>query len=41
MKNMIACLLVILPFVQLKAQREYLPTAYDLKKFHTTKTYTR
>ncbi len=39
MKNMIACLLVILPLVQLKAQREYLPTSYDLKKFQTTKTY--
>ena len=38
-KNMIVCLLVMLPLVQLEAQREYLPTAGDLTRFHTTKTY--
>lgn len=39
MKKIIACLLVILPLVQIYAQREYLPTEEDLNKFHTTKTY--
>lgn len=29
----------MLPLVQLEAQREYLPTAEDLTRFHTTKTY--
>lgn len=39
MKNIIACLLVILPLVQLEAQREYLPTSDDLNKLQKTKTY--
>lgn len=39
MKQIIACLLVMLPLLQLKAQREYLPTSEDLNKFKTTKTY--
>ena len=39
MKQIIACLLVLLPLSQLLAQREYLPTAEDLTRFHTTKTY--
>ncbi len=39
MKQIIACLLVMLPLLQLKAQREYLPTSGDLNKFKTTKTY--
>lgn len=38
-KNMIVCLLVMVPLVQLEAQREYLPTAEDLTRFFTTKTY--
>jgi hypothetical protein len=32
-------LLVLIPFVQLQAQREYLPTQEDLDHFQTTKTY--
>lgn len=39
MKQLIACLLVMMPLLQLKAQREYLPTAEDLNRFFTTKTY--
>jgi len=39
MKQIIACLLVLLPLSQLMAQREYLPTAEDLTRFHTTTTY--
>ncbi len=39
MKQVIAFLLVLLPLSQLMAQREYLPTAEDLTRFHTTKTY--
>lgn len=38
-KKIFACLLVLLPLVQLTAQREYLPTAEDLNRFHKTKTY--
>jgi len=38
-KNILVCLLLMLPLVQLEAQREYLPTAEDLTRFHTTKTY--
>lgn len=39
MKQVLAFLLVLLPLSQLMAQREYLPTAEDLTRFHTTKTY--
>ena len=39
MKNLMACLLVLIPLVQLKAQREYLATPEDLTRFHNTKTY--
>jgi hypothetical protein len=39
MKQFFACLLVMLPLVQLVAQREYLPTPEDLNKFQNTKTY--
>lgn len=39
MKQVITCLLVLLPLSQLMAQREYLPTAEDLTKFHSTTTY--
>lgn len=39
MKQVIAFLLVLLPLSQLMAQREYLPTAEDLTRFHTTTTY--
>ena len=39
MKKYAAFLLVVIPFLQLRAQREYLPTAYDLNHFHKTKTY--
>jgi len=39
MKKYAALLLVVIPFLQLRAQREYLPTAYDLNHFHKTKTY--
>ncbi len=39
MKKFIAFLLVIITFVHLQAQREYLPTKADLDHFHTTKTY--
>lgn len=38
-RQLIACLLVMIPLLQLKAQREYLPTAEDLTRFHSTKTY--
>ncbi len=38
-KKIIACLLVLLPLLQLRAQREYLPTPEDLTRFHKTKTY--
>jgi len=39
MKKLIACLLLIVPFVHLQAQREYLPTPEDLTRFHATTTY--
>jgi len=39
MKKLYAFLLVIISFVHLQAQREYLPTKADLDHFHTTKTY--
>jgi hypothetical protein len=39
MKKYYALLLLLIPFIQLQAQREYLPTAEDLEHFHTTKTY--
>ena len=39
MKQVIAFLFVLLPLSQVMAQREYLPTAEDLTRFHTTKTY--
>ncbi len=39
MKKIIACLLVVIPLVQLEAQREYLATPEDLARFHKTKTY--
>lgn len=39
MKKLYTFLLVIIPFVHLQAQREYLPTEDDLKHFYTTKTY--
>lgn len=38
-KNILACLLLLLPLLQLKAQREYLATPEDLTRFHATKTY--
>lgn len=39
MKNYFALLLVMIPFIHMQAQREYLPTQEDLDHFHTTKTY--
>jgi hypothetical protein len=39
MKKLYAFLLVIISFVHLQAQREYLPTKADLDHFYTTKTY--
>ena len=39
MKHILALLIVLFSFVQINAQREYLPTAEDLDHFHTTKTY--
>lgn len=39
MKKIFAFLLVIITFVHLQAQREYLPTETDLEHFYTTKTY--
>jgi hypothetical protein len=39
MKTYYALLLLLIPFIQLQAQREYLPTQEDLAHFHTTKTY--
>jgi len=39
MKKLFAFLLVIISFIHLQAQREYLPTKADLDHFHTTKTY--
>ena len=39
MKKYYALLLLLIPFIQLQAQREYLPTAEDLEHFHTTRTY--
>jgi hypothetical protein len=39
MKKNFALLLVMIPFIYLQAQREYLPTQEDLKHFHKTKTY--
>jgi len=39
MKKCFAFLLVMIPFIHLQAQREYLPTQEDLNHFHTTKTY--
>lgn len=39
MKKNYALLLLLIPFIQLQAQREYLPKQEDLDHFHTTKTY--
>jgi len=39
MKKTFAFLLVIITFVHLQAQREYLPTETDLEHFYTTLTY--
>lgn len=39
MKKYAAILLLVIPFIHLRAQREYLPTADDLNHFHETKTY--
>jgi len=39
MKKYYSLLLLLIPLVQLQAQREYLPTQEDLDHFHTTKTY--
>ena len=39
MKKYYTLLLLLIPLVQLQAQREYLPTEEDLQHFHTTKTY--
>lgn len=39
MKKYFALLLLFIPFIQLQAQREYLPTQEDLDHFFTTKTY--
>ena len=39
MKKSYALLLLLIPMIQLQAQREYLPTQDDLDHFFTTKTY--
>jgi hypothetical protein len=39
MKKYAAILLLLIQFIQLSAQREYLPTADDLNHFYKTKTY--
>jgi len=39
MKKYYALLLLLIPMIQLQAQREYLPTQEDLDHFFTTKTY--
>ncbi len=39
MKKYYALLLMLIPLIQLQAQREYLPTQEDLDHFYTTKTY--
>lgn len=39
MRHIFASLLILVPLVQLQAQREYLPTPEDLNRFHATKTY--
>lgn len=39
MKKYYALLLLLIPLIQLQAQREYLPTQEDLDHFYTTKTY--
>jgi len=39
MKHTLAFLVAFASFVQINAQREYLPTPDDLDHFHTTKTY--
>jgi hypothetical protein len=39
MRTIIAGLLLLLPLLQLQAQREYLPTPEDLEQFHRSKTY--
>ena len=39
MRKYYALLLLLIPFIQLQAQREYLPTQEDLNHFYTTKTY--
>lgn len=39
MKKSYALLLLLIPMIQLQAQREYLPTQEDLNHFFTTKTY--
>ncbi len=39
MKKYYALLLLMIPFIQLQAQREYLPSQEDLDHFHTTRTY--
>lgn len=39
MKKIYTLLLLLIPFLQLQAQREYLPTQEDLDHFKNTKTY--
>jgi hypothetical protein len=39
MKKFDVLLLLLIPIIQLQAQREYLPTQEDLDHFYTTKTY--
>ncbi len=39
MKKYAAIVLLVIPFIHLTAQREYLPTEYDLNHFYKTKTY--
>jgi len=39
MKKYAAVVLLVIPFIHLTAQREYLPTEYDLNHFYKTKTY--
>ncbi|MEN8227316.1 MAG: hypothetical protein ABFS38_04110 [Bacteroidota bacterium] len=39
MKKITALLLVMISFLHLQAQREYLPTPEDLERFYSTKTY--
>ena len=39
MRTTLIALLLVLPWLHLQAQREYLPTPEDLEQFHRTKTY--